>query len=235
MKRAVVCFADRGHYAQMMKRLEQSLKGNFSGDFLGFSKFEEINCEPHSEIPFKFKSMAIQKAFDMGYESILWCDSQVYAKSNIDKVFDYLENGPLTIGILPGYWKQGSLIFDNIGFSIGDYTNDKTLNHFGITREQSWKLKMVNAKVFGLVKGQQWFDEYRDLANNLYPGEWHNKFLTESQDMRCKGHRHDQSVLSCLAYKYQLPIIKSQDTFFANESHRLVMPIADSVCLFAEG
>lgn len=221
MKRALVCFADIAFYQERMKRLEQSLKGNFSGDFLGFKTYEEINCPwPHSKVPWGFKPYAIQKSFDMGYESILWCDSQVYAKSNIDKVFDYIE-------------EHDYLIFDNIGFSVGDFTNDKTIYHFGITREQSWNIKMVNAKVFGVKKPSAWFQEYYNLAESLYPGESTNRFQTESQDLRVRGHRHDQSVLSCLAYKHGLIILKSQDTFFANEDHRLVMPIAESVCLWA--
>jgi hypothetical protein len=222
MKKALVSFAVGSHYVDKMKRLEQSLHGNFDGDFLGFTSYEEIGCKTHQEVPFMFKPYAIQKAIDLGYELILWADSQVYAKSNIQPVFDWIQNH---------YY----LIFDNIGFSLGDYTNDRTLNHFEITREQSWKIKMVNAKVFGLHCSHQkaWFGEYCLLAEQLYPGEWTNKFRTESTDMRCNGHRHDQSVLSCLAHKYDMKITKSQDTFFANEEHRKVMSIADSVCLFA--
>lgn len=224
MKKCIVSFADNNHYGRMMKRLEQSLKGNFDGDFLGFTSSQSIGAPEHSEIPYGFKPFAIQKAIEHGYDLILWADSQVYAKSNVQPVFDYIQN-------------HYSLIFDNIGFSLGDYTNDKTLNHFSINREQSWKIKMVNAKVFGLDANgsfDYWFQDYKNLID-LYKGEWTNKFNSESEDMRCKGHRHDQSVLSCLAHKYNLPIIKSQDTFFANESHRLIMPIAESVCLFAEG
>lgn len=228
MKKALVSFAVGSHYVDKMKRLEQSLKGNFDGDFLGFTSFEEIGSPIHGysgeAIPFAFKPYAVQRAVDMGYDLILWCDSQVYAKSNIQNVFDYIHN-------------HFYLIFDNIGYSIGDFTNDRTIEHFGITRDESWKLKMVNAKVFGYNATSPeamnlWFSEYYNLID-LYKGELTNRLKTESQDLRVQGHRHDQSVLSCLAHKYQLRILKSQDTFFANEDHRRVMQIADSVCLWA--
>lgn len=227
LKKCVVSFADsNGSYQKKMLRLEQSLKGNFDGDFLGFTSYEEIECEPHSVIPYKFKPYAIQKAIDLGYELILWADSPIYAKQSIEPVFKHIE-------------EHGYLFFDNIGFSLGDYTNDKTLNYFGITREESWKIKMIMACCMGFHTKKQLFQLnysfglYASLANDLYIGEWDNDDLTESKDRRVKGHRHDQSVMSAIIHNHGYDILKGQDTFFAYESHRQVMPIADSVCLFS--
>lgn len=225
MKKCVVSFADSaGSYRKKLLRLEQSLKGNFDGDFLGFTSYDQIGCEPHSVIPYKFKPYAIQKAIDMGYELILYADSPIYAKQNIQPVFDHIE-------------RYGYLFFDNIGFSLGDYCNDKTLDHFGITREESWRIKMIMACCLGIstndVKADIFFTQYKNTANELYIGEWSNDDLTESHDRRVKGHRHDQSVASALIHKIKMNILKGQDTFFAYESHRQVMPIADSVCLFS--
>lgn len=230
-KSCVVSFADKaGSYQKKLLRLEQSLKGNFDGDFLGFTSYDQIGCEPHSVIPYKFKPYAIQKAIDMGYELILYCDSPIYAKQNIQPVFDHIE-------------RHGYLFFDNIGFSLGDYCNDKTLYHFGITREESWKIKMIMACCLGLEANyddkkfkstpKDFFNAYINLANDLYPGEWNNDDLTESNDRRVKGHRHDQSVASALIHKMKMNVTKGQDTYFSYEAHRQVMPIADSVCLFS--
>lgn len=221
-RRCVVSFADKtGSYQKKMQRLEQSLKGNFDGDFLGFTSYYEIDSPNHSQIPYAFKPHAIQKAIDLGYETILWCDSPIYAKQSIEPVFKHIED-------------IGYLFFDNIGYSLGDYTNDKTLNHFGITREESWHIKMIMACIMGFHKDHlHLFNQYKNVANELYPGEWDNDDLTESKDMRVKGHRHDQSVMSALLHIHNIPILKGQDTFFAYETHRQVMPIADSVCLFS--
>jgi hypothetical protein len=225
MKRCVVSFADKaGSYQKKMLRLEQSLKGNFDGDFLGFTSYDQISCEPHSVIPYKFKPYAIDKAIGMGYELILWADSPIYAKQNIQPVFDHIRD-------------RGYLFFDNIGFSLGDYCNDKTLSYFNITREESWKIKMIMACCMGFnvhdLRAKEFFENYIVYANSLFPGEWNNDDLTESQDRRVKGHRHDQSVASAIIEAMKMDILKGQDTFFAYESHRQVMPIADSVCLFS--
>lgn len=225
MKKAVVSFADStGSYRKKLQRLEQSLKGNFDGDFLGFTDYAQIGSPKHSEIPYAFKPYAIQKARDMGYDLILWADSPIYAKGHIQPVFDHIQN-------------HGYAFFDNIGFSLGDFTNDKTLNFFSISREASWRIPMIMACCMGfnfswpVVQGA--FDVYRDTAKELYPGEWDNDDLTESSDRRVRGHRHDQSVMSAVIHKNKLDILKGQDTFFAYESHRQVMPIADSVCLYS--
>lgn len=229
LRKCVVSFADKtGSYQKKMLRLEQSLKGNFSGDFLGFTDYKEICSPTHSQIPYAFKPYSIQKAIDLGYELILWCDSPIYAKQSIEPVFDYIE-------------EHGYVFFDNIGFSLGDYTNDRILNNFNITREQSWKIPMIMACCFGLnmvhidryhVKAAKvFFDDYKNV--DLYPGEWDNDDLTESKDRRVKGNRHDQSVASAIIHKMGLNIIKGQDTYFTYESHRLVMEIADSVCLYS--
>lgn len=231
MNKCVVSFADSsGSYRKKLQRLEQSLKGNFDGDFLGFTDYKQIGSPTHSEIPYAFKPYAIQKAIDLGYEQILWCDSPIYAKQSIQPVFDHIA-------------EHGYVFFDNIGYSLGDYTNDKTLKYFAITREEAWKIPMIMACCMGFAanygnkfrgltpKGM--FDQYKEVAPELYPGEWDNDDLTESMDLRVKGHRHDQSVISAIIHKCQKNILKGQDTFFAYETHRQVMPIADSVCLYS--
>jgi len=226
MRACIVSFADgTGMYQLRMKRLEQSLIGNFDGDFLGFTSYEEIDCEPHSEIPYKFKPAAISKARDLGYDIVIWCDSPVYAKQSVNPFVKYLKNNHYAF-------------FDNIGYSVGDYTNDKTLKHFDVSREQAFHIPMIMACCMGfnfmhpLIN--KVFDQYRDLANDLYPGEWNNDDLTESSDMRCKGHRHDQSVMS-LVIKGKCDILRGQSTFFAYEDHRKVMDISSTVSLFSQG
>ena len=94
---------------------------------------------------------------------------------------------------------------------------------------------MIMACVMGIDPNymNRQFGLYKDLANDLYPGEWDNSDLTESKDMRCKGHRHDQSVMSAIIHNEGLEILKGQDTFFAYETHRQVMSISDSVCLYS--
>lgn len=229
----VVSFADgAGNYAKALMRLEQSLKQTgFHGIFKGINDYGHINCPPHrgtNSIPYAFKALSIKKAIEEGATKILWCDSVVYATKNIDHLF-------LHIG------QKEYLLFDNIGFSIGDYTSDACLNHFGMSREEAFNSKMIMACVMGFdiesPLARQVLDEYIECALDgiTYPGSWTNENLQVSNDMRVKGHRHDQSVISILAKKYNLNITNAQSTHFAYASHKGIVPIADSVCLWSEG
>lgn len=225
MKKAVVSFADRiGSYQKKMIRLEQSLKGNFDGDFLGFTDYAQIGSPKHSEIPYAFKPYAIQKARDMGYDLILWADSPLWAVKSIQPVFDWIQN-------------HGYVFFDNIGHPLGMWCNDRTLNHFKIGRDNSFQIKQIMACCmgfnFGFLSVANTFNQYKDVAKDLYPGEWDNEDFTESQDQRVRGHRHDQAIMSCILHKEKKEILKGQDTFFAYYAHREVMKVSDSVCLYS--
>lgn len=233
-KRTVVSFADGvGHYIKAMARLELSLKEvGFQGNFKGINDYGHIQCPHHKgaegAVPYAFKAYSIQKAIEEGAETILWCDSVVYATKSVDPIFEYIE-------------KNGYLFFDNIGFSIGDYTSDACLNNFGMSREEAFNSKMIMACVMGFnihhPEAKLFLEKYIAAAKDgiSYLGDWQNDELQVSRDMRVKGHRHDQSVASILVKKYGLKIIKAQDSFFAYSSHKGYVNISESVGLWSEG
>lgn len=233
MKKVVVSFADgAGNYAKALMRLEQSLRSvHFDGEFKGINDYGHINSPLHkgpNSVPYAFKALSIKKAIEEGADLLLWCDSPVYATKSLDPVFKDIE-------------ENGYLLFDNIGFSIGDYTSDACLNYFGMTREESFEKKMLMACVMGFnlhdPKAKAFLQEYYDqhVILSCYPGDWVNNNLQVSSDMRCKGHRHDQSVASILAYKHNMAITNAQSTYFAYESHKGVVPVSKSVCLWSGG
>lgn len=226
-KKCVVSFADKtGSYQKKMLRLEQSLKDvGFDGDFLGFTSYEEIECEPHGVIPYKFKPFSIQKAIDLGYDQILWCDSPVYAIKPLDQVFEHIR--------LSDY-----LLFNNIGFSLGDFSSDRQLDYFNITRSNAWDIQQIMACVMGFNATNKdvltWFNIYKNVSDELYPGEWDNDDLTESKDRRVRGSRHDQSVMSCIAHVNKLDITNAQQSYFCYVEHKKTLKISPSVCLYSE-
>lgn len=225
MKKCVVSFANIPEYQKKMKRLEDSLKGNFDGDFLGFTSFDQIGCRPHAEIPYQFKPYAIKKAIDMGYDLILWCDSPVVAIKDIQPVFDHIEN-------------YGYLFFNNYGHPLGRWTNDKCLQYFKKSRDEAMQIKQIMACVMGFriygnrlpiytAEGKphiQALKKYIELSSELYPGDWNN-------------HRHDQTVMSFLIDSMGLNIQEGHKTFFIYEHFKQVpefQPISDSVCLVSK-
>lgn len=224
MKRCVVSFADgAGDYRKKMERLKASITTP-GVDFVGFTSVEEIGARPHSEIPYQFKPYAIQKVREMGYTSVLWADSPILAVKPLDAVFQHIE-------------REGYIFFDNVGHSLGMWTNEKALNHFGMTREQAMNMQMIMACCMGFNFADR-FDEFNDvwrkaeihnsfadyfnLSDELYPGSWDN-------------HRHDQTVMSFIIQRDALTILNGQQTFFMYENHRFAVPInEETICLISK-
>jgi hypothetical protein len=210
--KCVVSFADgAGDYRKKLLRLQESMRRHTDADLLMFTDYKQINSEPHQVIPYKFKAMAINEAINKGYELILWCDSPIVAVKPLDYLFDHIN-------------RKGYVFFDNIGHPLGRWTNDKCLEYFKVSREQAMDIKMIMAccmgfKVNNLTAGR-FLADYIALADKLYPGTW-------------ADHRHDQTVASFLIHELQMKILKGQETFFAYESHRNVLPISESVCLLS--
>jgi hypothetical protein len=241
-KTAIVNFANNvGRYIQMQQRLKQSLeKTGFDGDVFCYNHEEHINgaCPYHKSddpnlhakgrvVPYAFKAYAIQEAINKGYENVIWMDAAIYASKSIQPFIDEVE-------------KHGYAFFDNVGFSVGDYTSDKCLEKNGWSREKAFDSKMIMACVFGLntknPKAMEFFNRYKKAADDgSYIGSWHNTNGEVSSDLRVKGHRHDQSVASMIIKDLDLEILNAQETFFAYTSHKGILKISDNVCMWSEG
>lgn len=229
MNKTVVSFADGvGNYMKAMNRLELSLQGNFNGIFKGVNDYGHIRSEQHKTVPYQFKAKSIYKAMEDGADHILWCDSVVYAKASIEPVFDHIQ-------------REGYLFFDNIGFTVGDYTSDACLDYFGMSREEAFKVPMIMACVMGFnihnPLTAQFLQKYIAASEDgiTYPGAWSNANCEVSTDLRVQGHRHDQSVASILIHQLGMKIHKGNETFFMYQEHLKIMHKADSVCLFSQG
>jgi hypothetical protein len=242
MKTVILNFANQnGRYIQMQNRLKQSLERvGYKGDIKFYNHEEHISgdCPYHKSddpnlhargrvVPYAFKAYAIKRAVDEGYENIIWMDAAVYASKDITPFIAEIE-------------KVGYAFFDNIGFSVGDYTSDKCLENFKWTREKAFNAKMIMACVMGInTKSQEameFFKAYYDASRDgSYLGSWHNTNGEVSEDLRVKGHRHDQSAASIIIHDLGLAILNAQETFFAYSSHKGILKISESVCLWSEG
>lgn len=229
-KKCIITFVslEQERYVLGFKRLQQSLrKVGFDGDFLHFHNEEEIGCPKHSDVPYAFKPYAFKRAIELGYETILWCDAPVYATKDLDNIFAHIE-------------RKGYIFFDNPGFTIGDFTNDKCLKLFGMSRKESFNHPMIMACCMGLnihsKEGMEFYTRYIAAAQNgSFVGRWNNNDYTESFDTRCRGHRHDQSAASIIISQMGLDILTGHETYFTYFNHPGMMPVADSVCLFSQG
>lgn len=230
MKKAIVSFYDnKERYILGKIRQEQSLKSiGWDGDYFAFNSYEEIGSPTHDEVPYAFKPYAIKKVKDMGYDLVIWMDSPVYATKQLNQFISAVSS-------------HGVMLFDNIGFTIGDYTSDKCLDVMGMDRNESFNHQMIMACVMGFdfndKKANDFFNEYYEYTNvdGAYQGAWDNPFFEVSKDARVKGHRHDQSVASILAVKYGVKLLHPNKTFFAYFGNAGHLPHAESVCLISHG
>lgn len=190
-KRCIVSFANNaGRYVQNMARLSDSLRNNFDGDFIGFVGEASLGAPLHSEAPYEFKIHAIDKVKQQGYTSVIWLDSSVFAIGNVSPIFERLED-------------QG-LVFQEAGHMLGTWSNDATLDYFGISRDAAMAMPMIgNAGFLGFDftnhVANDFFNQWVQSMNaNLFKGAWNNDNKTESQDERCRGHRHDMAASSSI-------------------------------------
>jgi len=230
-KIAIVTFFDeKEKYKLAGKRQAESLQAiNFPMEnYFQFRNFEQINSPEHSEIPYAFKPHAINEIRKKGFEIVIWMDSPVYCIKSIDKFIEYINI-------------NGFIFFDNLGYTIGDYTSDECLNNYSMNRDESFKHQMIMACLMGFnfknEKATKLFDKYLSATRILgcYEGDWTNESNQVSQDNRVKGHRHDQSVMSILLAKEKIKPLHPHSTFFAYFGNPGHLPHAESVCLLSQG
>lgn len=226
----VTFFDDKEKYILAGKRQKESLEsiGFPMENYFQFRTFGEIESPSHEEIPYAFKPYAIQKIKDKGFKNVLWFDSPIYAVKSIDTLVEYINI-------------NGFIFFDNIGYTIGDYTSDNCLNNFNMTRKESFKKPMIMACLMGFnfdnELSKKLFNEYFESTKvkGNYEGSWTNELNQVSTDNRVKGHRHDQSVMSLILAKYKIKPLHPHSTFFAYFGNPGHLPHAESVCLLSQG
>ena len=191
-KQAICSFANkRGRYVDMLARLSNSLRHNFSGDFLSWISEQALGCPLHSEVPFAFKIHGIQRAKDAGYEQVLWLDSSVYAIANIDCTFDEI--------------RKDGIIFQEAGHYLRTYTNDRTLQYFGIDFDKAAELPMIgNAGFLGFdftnPIGVEFFERWKkSMEDGMF-----NDQSEPIADERFKRHTWDMSCSSAIMHKMGL-------------------------------
>lgn len=186
---AFVSFAN-GPYLEGQKRLVRSVR-RFNYDIFDYNTFESIGSPKHADSPYEFKIHAIRTVYMKGYDIVIWCDS----------VIQLLR--PITDWI-PEIEKRG-VYLQRDGHRLGNWANDRALNEFGVKRDDVMELDTtiyacVMAFDFRHPNTKQFLYRLKDCADKgLFKGNWNNSNKTESQDPRCKGHRHDQTCAELVA------------------------------------
>lgn len=183
-----------GDHAYLLKKSLQSMKIQneiWVNDY-------PPNSPSHQVCPYAFKYFAIKNALDKGYKKILWLDSICNICGKTDELMSILED------------KKYFLPPD--GWYVGQWCKDDALAPLGITREEAFTIPVLAAKHMGFnfndernIKFLEKFKYFIDFdSGNLLRGSWTNKNQEVSKDSRVLGHRHDQTVLSVIAWNFKM-------------------------------
>jgi hypothetical protein len=226
MKDKVIINVSTGNYIVGQERLRSTLSGYYDGDILFFTEENQIDSPTHKENPYAFKTYAFQHALDLGYKKILWLDASIYAIKDISSVWNMIEE--------KGY------IMQYAGWNCGQWSNDRSLEYFGLERDYSMNMPMYgNAGLLGLNFEKElpklFFEKWHKASQDgIFMGAWNNNDNSESNDVRCLGHRHDMSVGSIIANLLGMSYINS-DEVLQYGSAPFEEPMNDSICLKAYG
>lgn len=226
MKDKVILNLATGNYIVGQDRLRSTLSGYYDGDILFFTEESQFGSPTHKENPYAFKTYAFQHALNLGYKKILWLDASIYAIKDISPIWDIIERD--------GY------IMQEAGWYCGQWSNDKSLDYFGLSRDEAMTMPMYgNAGLLGLdlnkelpkIFLERW---HKASMDGIFKGEWNNNSNTESNDIRCLGHRHDMSVGSIIANLLGMKYIRSSE-IMQYGSAPFEPSMNDSICLKAYG
>lgn len=194
----------REKYSENRNRCVKSFLDNgFEGEvFVG----SDIIRPEWPKIKYIFKAYCIREAIRHRARHLIWSDSPMV----LLKPYQYLESLIKEYRVfLP---KNGR---HDIWWSLGQWSNDATLEYFNITREQAFDIPLV-------VSGFMGFDVYQEITRSII-----NDFFAASNtaglaegprympnqpivlsNRNFLGVRPDQCIMSILAYKYNIPIIE---------------------------
>lgn len=161
-------------------------------DIVYFTKFSEIGSPSHNQNPYFFKPLSILKAKEMGYKIVIYLDSPFTIKNHLDLYIQDIKNNGVYLSI--------------DSWSIGQWANDNCLEHFNVSREEMLKISNIQAGLIAFDFNTSTANEFLNMwidcgKRGLFIGKWHNRDKTESKDIRCLGHRHDQTCAELVAYK----------------------------------
>ena len=179
-RRAIINVASGRWYPAGQRRLVDSLEsfGDTSDRLLWTNRLPK-HSPAHSDDPYAFKVFAFLAALMNGYDQCLWLDSSVMLCKPLDQIWDWVD--------ADGY------CFGNDGWFVGQWCNDSGLETMGLTRDEAWKVPLMDGKLIGLDLnskiGMDFLRGWKDyLDQGVFRGGW-------------EDHRHDITAGSVVAHR----------------------------------
>lgn len=178
--RAIINVSIGSWYPRGQRRLKKSLnRFGEEADYLFWTDELPPGSPSHEDTPYAFKPYAFLAARDRGYTQAVWFDSSVQLCQPLDKVWAYIAED--------GY------CFGDDGWFVGQWCNDAALMAMGLSREEAWKVPLMDGKIIGLDFtsdiGAAFLQGWKDYADQgVFRGSW-------------EDHRHDITVGAVVAHR----------------------------------
>lgn len=207
MNRCVVNVAT-GRYVHGQNRLASCL----TVPLVKWGEMLPPHSPAHQDVPYAFKAYALKAAMDLGFSTLLWADACIVPR-DLTALFERIERD--------GYWMSAN------GWSNAEWTADWAYPYLGVTKEQNARIPHVVATAFGIslnhFKGASFLAEYLRLAQTkAFCGPWwnsnHRAYANYAGAAPCgdesvRGHRHDQTSASVIAWKLGFELTESPTVF----------------------
>ena len=224
--RAIVSVATGTHYVKGLDRLTEWCAAN-GEDYVSWRDRLPPGSPTHQQVPYAFKAYALKYAADHGADVLLQADACILPVRSLEPLWERIERD--------GYWIGAN------GFTNYEWTADLAypdlfpdtflLGFYSAARIVNRDIPHVVAGTFGISlqhpTGRAILDEYFRLASTTkaFCGPWvntnHPTQLDKSEgpgrgpcgpsDVR--GHRHDQTALSVIAWRLGCKLTNPPDVF----------------------
>jgi hypothetical protein len=227
--RAVVSVGT-GRYVRGLDRLTEWCAQN-GEDYVTFRDRLPIRSPSHQEVPYAFKAWALKEAEEKGYTTLLWADACILPIRSLEPLWERIERDGYWIGSQAGpepdkgytnyEWTADSACRDLLGFAA-----DRV-------REINRTIPHVVATAFGVntkhPTGEAIQVEYLRLAQTkAFCGPWTNDPSNPCGPHDVRGHRHDQTALSVIAWRQGCKLTRWPEVFAyrGHEDERTIL-VAD--------
>lgn len=241
--RAVVCVATTEHYQRGMARLAGAIERQENADFLGWPMERErdtMNGWPaHADVPYAFKAFALMEASKRAYDTLLWCDACMFPVQDMQPLWERIERDGYWFsknGWSNYEWTADSAYPDLFRVPVLEQHFEQP--DLDTLRAMNKNIPHVVATCFGISlksrEGAEFLREYFRLASETktFCGPWinasHPDWLSQPgaqersmgngrvapcgpSDVR--GHRHDQTAASVLAYRLGMKLTDPPEIF----------------------
>src|SRR6185369_76530 len=206
--RCIVSCGTQAHYYESLHSTRLHCSAHIPEAWQLFYYGYPDGCPAQQEKQYAFKIYALRRAWDASFGTITWIDSAFQPIASVEPLWAEVERA--------GWWipAQGDA-------NLGNWTSDRALEIFGITRDVAMDIPLCYSGLVSILCRTSIGKEIWRLWQELYDkgafngphqniigghtGAWGNKTTGEcSKDPRCHGHRHDESALSFVLYKLGL-------------------------------